>query len=245
MAQPPSPLLGCGLMDVTTRVSILVQTSFFDGVDPSVIEEAAKAAAELRLERDTSLFHQGDEPSHSYLLAAGRVRLDQATSDGRNVLLRYFGVGEMIGTVAVLRRKPYPAAPISVEPGLALYWSASATAKLVKANPQIAQNAIGLIGGRLEDLQERLREISSYRVEQRIAATLLRMIDQTGQPVENGIEIPFVISRNDIADMNATTLHSVSRTLAAWEQGGILTGKRTRHIVVARPDRLAEISAAE
>src|SRR3546814_11485016 len=83
---------------------------------------------------------------------------------------------------------------------------------------------------------------ATQRVERRIASTLLLMVRQSGRRGDAGVEIPFVISRNELAEMTATTLHTVSRTLAAWEQEGILTGKRTVHLVITQPHRLVEIA---
>lgn len=232
-------------MDTDARMNILERSSFFDGADRDVIKHAAETASELPIAKDDQLFRQGEEASYSYLLAWGRVRLDQTTSDGRNVVIRYLGPGDLIGTVAVLRRKPYPATPVAVEDGMALFWSAEKKAMLIAAHPVLATNAIELTGSRLEELQERLREVATQRVERRIAATLLRQVRHAGRRVEDGVEIPFTLTRGEIAELTATTLHTVSRTLAAWEQEGILSGKRASHLVITMPHRLVEIAEQE
>ena len=55
-------------------------------------------------------------------------------------------------------------------------------------------------------------------------ARLLRLANQAGRKVDRGIEIDFPISRQNIAEMTGTTLHTVSRILSAW--GGGRRGKR-------------------
>lgn len=232
-------------MDLNARTAVLERSSFFKDAGADALKDAAASASELALAKDEPLFHQGEEASYSYLMAWGRVRLDQATPDGRNVVIRYLGPGDLVGTVAVLRRRPYPATPVAVEDAVTLYWSAAEKARLIAVHQALAANAINLIGGRLEELQQRLQEVATQRVERRIAATLLRMVRQAGRRVEGGVEIPFAMSRNEIAELTATTLHTVSRTLAAWEQEGILTGKRSSHLVIAKPHRLVEIAEQE
>jgi CRP/FNR family transcriptional regulator, nitrogen oxide reductase regulator len=81
-------------------------------------------------------------------------------------------------------------------------------------------------------------------VEQRIACALLRMITQSGRKVAGGIEISFPITRQNIADMTGTTVHTVSRVLSGWEKQG-LTETRRRHIVVVDPHQLVMISGGE
>ena len=51
------------------------------------------------------------------------------------------------------------------------------------------------------------------------------------------IEIDFPISRQDIAQMTGTTLHTVSRTLSAWEGKGLVESSRQK-IVVREPHKL-------
>ena len=73
--------------------------------------------------------------------------------------------------------------------------------------------------------------MSTERVEQRIAHALLRLVNQSGRKTEEGIEIDFPLSREDVAEMTGTTLHTVSRLLSKWESEGLVTGGRQRIIV--------------
>lgn len=229
-------------MDIAARAAVLARVPLFAELGPDACADVARLATEQPLAKTGVLFRQGQDATHSYVVGWGRLRLDQATPDGDNVLLRYMGPGDMIGTVAVLRGIPFPATPTAVEDSMLLAWSAPRTAELLQRYPAVGLAAIALIGDRIGELQDRLREVATQRVERRIAATLLRLVRQTGRRVDGGIEIPFAIARNDLAEMTATTLHTVSRTLAAWEQQGILSGKRSAHLVIARPHRLVEIA---
>src|SRR5215212_1424598 len=52
-----------------------------------------------------------------------------------------------------------------------------------------------------------------------------------GRKVENGVRIDFPISRQDVAEMTGTTLHTVSRILSAWEDKGLVEGGRQRIVL--------------
>ena len=78
------------------------------------------------------------------------------------------------------------------------------------------------------------------RVERRVAHALLRLAKQAGRKVEQGVEIDFPISRQDIAEMT-TTLHTVSRTLSGWEQQGLVESGRQR-IVLCDPHKLFQLA---
>jgi CRP-like cAMP-binding protein len=229
-------------METAARVEILRRVLFYDGLDAAGLETVAREAQERRLPKGETLFAQGDEAVHSYVVGWGRVRLDQTTPDGQNVVIRHMGPGDLLGTVAVLRRVPYPATPVALEDCMILSWSAPRLADHMERFPKIAINAIGIVGGRIEELQARLQEVATQRVERRIASALIRLASQSGRKVEGGIEIPFPLSRQDLAEMTATTLHTVSRTLSAWDLDGVIDSRRTSHIVIRRPHRLAEIA---
>lgn len=74
-------------------------------------------------------------------------------------------------------------------------------------------------------------EMSTAQVEQRVAHTLLRLVQQSGRKTQDGIEIDFPITRQDIAEMTGTTLHTVSRLLSAWEDKGMVRSGRQKVIV--------------
>lgn len=229
-------------MDAAARVTVIERVPLFAGLEAPDLQVVAREAQERRVRKDEQAFRQGEPATHHLVVAWGRIRLDQTTPEGQNVVLRFMGPGDLLGSVAVLREVPYPATPTAIEDTLLLSWSAGRFAELMERFPPIALNAIRIVGGRVQDLQDRLREMATQRVERRIASALLRMVNQSGRRVDGGVEIPFVVSRNELAELTATTLHTVSRTLSAWEQEGILTGKRTSHLVIAKPHRLVEIA---
>ena len=94
-----------------------------------------------------------------------------------------------------------------------------------------------IMGGRAVELQERLKELQTQRVERRVAHVLGRLVVQAGRRTAEGIEIDFPITRQDLAEMTGTTLHTVSRTLSEWE-----TASRRQKVVILRPHALVSIA---
>lgn len=229
-------------MDENAKIAVLERAGLFKDLPAPVVAACAEAARVRTVDKGAVLFQQGDEATHHYVIAWGRLRLDQATLDGKNIVLRFMGPGDLVGSVAVWRNIPYPATPLAVEETRVLAWSAPRMLELMESHPPLAMKAMSTIGGRIEELQERLQEAATQQVERRIAHTILRIAGQSGRKIEGGVEIPFALSRQDLAEMTGTTLHTVSRTLSAWIDEGILEGRRSSHLVIRRPHRLVEIS---
>jgi CRP/FNR family transcriptional regulator, nitrogen oxide reductase regulator len=111
----------------------------------------------------------------------------------------------------------------------------------VAQHPSLAANTLQTVGARLQEAHTRVIEMTTEQVERRIAHTLLRLAKQAGRRVAGGVEIDFPISRQDVAEMTGTTLHTVSRVLRAWELQGLVESGRQR-IVLRDPHQLFAIA---
>ncbi|MDQ2705271.1 MAG: Crp/Fnr family transcriptional regulator, partial [Pseudomonadota bacterium] len=151
------------------------------------------------------------------------------------------GPGELAGYATLAGIPDYPGTVVAVEDTHLFAWPASLMRQMMGKHPQVAMNAVAVLGSRYQEAQLRLRELSTETVERRIAHTLLRLAQQAGRRTAQGIEISFPLSRQDIAELTGTTLHTVSRTLSSWEKDGIVSSAH-RHIVLCLPDALAAIT---
>jgi CRP/FNR family transcriptional regulator, nitrogen oxide reductase regulator len=105
----------------------------------------------------------------------------------------------------------------------------------------VAVNALHVVAERLHDVERRYRQAMTERVERRVARALLRLVHDAGRRVDDGVEVAFPVSRQDIAEMTGTTLFTVSRLLSAWEEQGIVRGGRQR-IVLRKPHAMVSIA---
>lgn len=225
--------------------SVLKTADMFAGLDTDGLEQVVAAGTVRRLTKGLQIFSQGDPGLTCHTLLHGRVKIVQSRPDGGQSVIRFIGPGEMYGTVAALMDRPFPADAVAIVDGVEIYWTVKTMRDLMQRLPDIALRSTASAGTRLLDLQSRVGEMAGERVEQRLARTLLRLTCQAGRKTDDGIEIDFPITRQDLAEMSGSTLHTVSRTLAAWDARGVTESSR-RHIVVRDPGALtalAQVSA--
>lgn len=149
----------------------------------------------------------------------------QTGSDGGQTIVRFIAPGETFGSVPLLTNHRLPADAVAAEDSVVLSWSEEELRRLIRFYPPIAMNVIEVLGARLGQLQERLRELTTQRVEQRIAHAVLRLAAQAGRDTSGGRTIAFPLRRKDVAEFSGTTLHTASRTLAAWEKAGLVASR--------------------
>ena len=194
--------------------------------------EAVIAAGRVRpLPPGRVTFSQGEPGLSCHSLLDGRVKIVQARPDGAQSVIRFIGPGEMYGTVAALMERPFPADAVAVVDSLEIYWPLSVMRELMSRYPDIAMGSAAAAGQRLFELQDRVGDLAGERVERRIARTLLRLIRQAGRNTSLGVEIDFPVTRQELAEMAGSTLHTVSRTLAAWDERELIGGGRRRIVV--------------
>ncbi len=177
-------------------------------------------------------FLEGEEARYVHVLTAGKAKLTQVTLDGQQVIFGYIVPGREFSVIAALENTVYPVSAQAVGDCQALVWDREGINELMAQYPRIAVNSLKILSGRIAGFQNRIRELATQRVERRIARTLLRLANQTGKLTADGVLIDLPLSRQDLAEMNGTTLYTVSRTLTKWEKQGILRSKRTQILIV-------------
>jgi CRP-like cAMP-binding protein len=233
---------GAHVMDASIGRSLLRNVTMFRGLEDSALDEALGVATRRRIARGETIFCQGDPARAFYVLVSGRLKVAQVTPEGQQVVVRFIGPREMFGCVAIAGGETYPGTATAAADSHAIGWTQAATEALMREHPQMALNALDTVRSRLQEAHSRVRELSTERVEQRIAHALLRLAEQAGKPVARGVEIEFPLSRQDVAEMTGTTLHTVSRTLSQWEQAGLVESGRQR-VTIRDCDALMDVAA--
>lgn len=221
--------------------SLIRPLGLFDGMPDDALDEVLSLAGSRRYAVGETLFEQGQQADRFYVLLHGRLRVTQVTPQGQQVVMRMVNPGDICGIARALRRADYPGTATAVADSIALHWAMSDWDAMLGRHPVFAVNAMQIIGERLQEAQARIREMATEAVERRIGHTVLRLAHQSGQPGPDGIRIDFLISKQDIAEMAGTTLHTVSRVLSAWENAGIIDGGRQK-LLVKDPHRLLLIA---
>ena len=130
-----------------------------------------------------------------------------------------------------------PVSAVAVEPSRVLGWPRAVINDLADRHAQLRANLLEEITRHMTDALERVSELTTERVPQRVARTLLRLAEHDGHAIGGAIEIAHPVTRQELADLVGTTLFTVSRLMAAWEQQGLIHSTRS-HVTVTKPSAL-------
>jgi len=211
--------------------SLIADSPTFANLSPAALDEILSHAATLRVPKGEAAFRQGEAADRFFLLLHGRLRVTRLNPQGQQMVVRYISPGDMFGVAMAIRVDTYPGTATAAVESLALAWPNSVWADLLARFPGLAVNTMQALGARLQDSQKRILDQSTQQVEQRIAGAVMQLAQQAGRQTEEGLLIDFPLSRQDLAEMIGTTLHTVSRTLSAWEERGLVEVGRQRVVV--------------
>ena len=104
------------------------------------------------------------------------------------------------------------------------------------------RNTTRILGERLQELEERFREISTEKVAPRVSSRLVRLLNQVGRRLNGDVEVS--LSREELGQLTGTTLFTVSRLLSQWQRRGIVSARREAVLVRNLP-ALVELAQGE
>lgn len=221
--------------------NLVAGLKLFAHMEPAALDAMLAEATGRRYALGETVFEQGEPAKSFFVLLHGRLKVTQLTPDGQQIIVRMVNPGDLFGIAKALSRPDYPGTATAAAESVALSWPMQRWDALLGQNPNLAVNAMQTVGNRLQEAHTRIRELATEEVERRIAHTVLRLIQQSGRKEEEGIRIDFPVTRQDIAEMTGTTLHTVSRVLTAWEAAGLVLGGRQK-ITVRDPHKLLLIA---
>lgn len=155
-------------------VSGLRGIALFQDLPDAVLAEVA-AACRFRLHRARqAVISRDDLDRDCYLIVSGRVRVIALSPGGREVSFRDAGAGEAIGEIAALDGRPRSATVIALQDSVLARLSPEALTDLLRSHWPICERMLHRLAGSARQLTERVYELSTLSVQQRLCAELLR-----------------------------------------------------------------------
>lgn len=214
---------------LNARGSLIQGFALFADVSPSDCSTIVACAREKRFARRQNIFSEGEPVRQVTLLLSGCVKITQIGVNGTEVILRLNGTGEVVGAFRLCADCHHCSTAQAVQPSTALVWDAVTFEKLLERYPAFRRNIVRALEERLQEMEQRFREVSTERVGSRLSSELVRLTNRLGRPSEGHLEI--TLSRAELAQLTGTTLFTVSRLLCQWQTLGIVKIRREAVLV--------------
>lgn len=215
---------GLGKPSLSAKAGSVQQFPLFASVCPTDCAGIISVGHEKRLYRRQNLFSAGDTVDQVFLVLSGSVKMTQTGFRGGEVILRVCGVGDLVGTFGLWPDDKHNSAAQAAQAGTALVWDSATFAKLLDQFVRLRHNIFRVLEERLQEMEQRFRELSTDDVATRLSSELIRLSKRFGCGVAENGEIH--LSQADLAQLTGTTVPTVSRLLGCWDKLGIVSVRR-------------------
>jgi CRP/FNR family transcriptional regulator, cyclic AMP receptor protein len=192
----------------------------------------------VRLEAGERLLQQGQVGDSVAIIAKGRAKVSYTTREGRELVLRFCGPGELVGELAVLDQRPRLSSVTALEPMEVLLVPARDFVALLGNMPGLALELSRMLSRRFRDADLKRVEFGASDTVGRVAARLVELAESHGNPTEEGILITLPISQDELGAWTGASRAGVAAALRTLRELGWIATER-RRLTVRDVDSLA------
>lgn len=215
--------------NLSERIALVCTSVLFAGLTREACLRIASSGRLRNFARDEVLFNQGHPIRTLVLLQSGVVKLTQLGPTGNEVILWLTGSGETVTVPSDSPECSHTCSARAMQRCVAMTWEYGRLRSFLEEYPEIRKNIGQILSSRLNELEERFREVATEKVAKRVALTLLRLMKHVGTASDEGVEVS--LSREELAQMTGTTLFTISRILSKWAEEGLVVPRREAVLV--------------
>jgi CRP-like cAMP-binding protein len=208
-------------------LAYLAQIPLFEGLPSEQLEDLAMIMTDQVFGKGEIVFSEGEEADGFYVAFKGRVKVYKLSAEGKEQILHIFGPGEPFGEVPVFTGQRFPAHAEAMEESRIFFFPKKSFVDLVRRNPSLALNMLGILSKRLRRFTALIDDLSLKEVPGRLAAYLLYL---TAQEERGSGEIVLPITKTQLASLLGTIPETLSRILGKMTAQGLIEtdGRRIR-----------------
>ncbi len=215
---------------------ILNQAPLFATLKAAERRGLVEAAEFHEVPARTKLFEEGAACDGLWVMVSGAAKLYLTGSTGQTHIISLAGPAALLDLVAALDGDRFGVTAETISPAQILQIPRGAFLSAAARNPSMLHVAVDQLCADLRRRDVALAISGLKDSRQRIACTVIRWTKQYGRPTESGKpnQIPYPLTRQDLAASIGVTLETAIRQLAPLERDGIIrTSKQALEILDA------------
>jgi CRP-like cAMP-binding protein len=195
----------------------------FSGIGSAALGELAAAGQSRTWPVGTLLFQRGDAGDHMIAVLQGRIRVSLASADGRELILRDVGRGEVLGELALLDGQERSAdAQVLTECTGIVIRKADFT-RIANRHPDVGLAFARHLCGLLRDTNYQMESIALYDLRMRVIRFFLFSLRQLhGEDLPPSAHLMTGLNQTDLAAVLGASRPKVNRVLQDLTSAGLL-----------------------
>jgi len=214
---------GCDIMDWH-----LITGGFFDGLEREFAAFRG-LATRRKIKKNEVVFFENDRCTRCYYLDDGSVKIFRISLHGKEPTFFIRSPGEMFGLAEVVGGETRKCSAQALSDGVLLEIGRDDFLGLLLEYPLMGRRVIEVLGRRIRYLTGQLENLMTCGVATRLLKLLVCLShDEIAKARGGPAEVPVRLTQGQMASMTGSCQQTVSETLAAFEQRGLIRVHRKR-----------------
>ena len=217
--------------------AVIRKAPLFSGLDSSAADALRTSMNLVKLRKGQSLFKEGDDGDHLYVVSSGKVKLGTKSVDGRENLLMILGPGDMFGELSLFDSGPRTATAIAVTDSKVLALGQDKVIPWVREHPEVSLQLLARLASRLRRTNEVVGDLVFSDVPGRVAKALIDLGVKFGDKRTEGLFVNHDLTQEELAQLVGASRETVNKALADFAQRGWLR-LEARSVMILDYERL-------
>lgn len=223
--------------NIAVTAQSLAALDAFASLPEAAREKIAQLCHGRRYASNEHIIPQRDDGHGVYFVISGMVKITYFAARGRQVSFRDTGAGEMFGELSALDGDRRSAEVIARSPTFLVSLTASNFLAVLNEYPSVSNYVLRRLAKLVRLLSDRVVEMSTFGVNNRIHAELLRLARNV-DPKGGTVTIERMPTRDEFAARISTHREAVSREICALVKVGLVKKVQKRGLQVLDVPRL-------
>ena len=220
------------MMPPVERIRAILKTkSVLGGLADDVLDDLARRARLARYVKGEVLYRRGDQADNLMVILSGRVKISNITDDAREVVLNFLGEGDLNGELAALDGKSRSADATALEATEVAILYRRDFIPVLERNPKALLDIVAALAEKLR-MTSAMVEHSLLQMSGKAANGLLRLANQHGRKIDDGVLVDLKISQRDLGSYIGLSRENTSRELGRLKDEGLIRVEGTQIVIL-------------
>jgi CRP/FNR family transcriptional regulator, cyclic AMP receptor protein len=188
---------------------------FMDELSDVARKEFEAIARSRHYERGSVLFREQDDGSQVMALQRGQVKVSVSAASGREVIMRVFDPGELLGEISAVDGAPRSATVTALTDVDVFVMPHTEFVEFLKRHADAANALLHVVVARLRGATRRQLEFGTSDALGRLCRSLLELAQRYGEPSASGRKFTMPITQQELASFSGLSREAVVKGLAA------------------------------
>jgi len=188
------------------------------------------------------LFVEGQVPRGVYMLCKGRVKLTMNSSDGRTIIVRICGSGEILGLHGALSGQPYELTAEALQPCQVNFVRREDFLRLLREHADASAAAMQQMSNGYREVCQEVRYLGLSRSATEKVAQFLLESAANAQETAQGKRFSLGLTHEEISQVVGISRETVTRTMTEFKNKMLIATKGS--VVVIRDESGLRAQAA-